>query len=270
MIALCNHYAGKGNSTHCISDANWIRSTLHYKSERALPFSTFLDSMQKMFTIFQEEGEPLTEQAKVDELLTKVQHPSLTVAITQLHYQLNTKGVTFTVAANHLNFLAISQTPDYQMAWHINSTNSSNQNVQSGGCEGGHGGGHGGGCNSGHGGCNGHGGRCGRGNNNSDKVTPNTSGFYPMVEWNKLSFEEWDKIQKEHDKKANLVEPSISLATSPLNMSLPSSVLCNKHNQHLPQKKQSLLPTLSGGKLFWWQSERQEVSYHRMTGSGPS
>jgi hypothetical protein len=61
MIALRNHYAGKGNSTHRISDANRIKSTLHYKSEHALPFSKFLDSMQKMFTIFQEEGEPLME-----------------------------------------------------------------------------------------------------------------------------------------------------------------------------------------------------------------
>ena len=62
MITLHNHYAGEGNSTHCIfSDANWIRSTLHYKSKHALPFSKFLDSMQKMFIIFQEEGEPLTE-----------------------------------------------------------------------------------------------------------------------------------------------------------------------------------------------------------------
>ena len=60
MITLHNHYAGKGNSTRHISDANRIRSTLHYKSEHALPFSKFLDSMQKMFTIFQ-EGEPLTE-----------------------------------------------------------------------------------------------------------------------------------------------------------------------------------------------------------------
>ena len=38
-------------------------------------------------------------------------------------------------------------------------------------------------------------------NNDSNKATPNASGFYPMVEWNKLSFEECDKIQKEHDKK---------------------------------------------------------------------
>ena len=171
MTTLHNHYAGKGNSTHHISDANQIRSTLHYKSKCALPFSKFLDSMQKMFTIFQEEGEPLTEQAKVDELLTKVQHPGLTVAIAQLHYQLNTEGVTFTITTNHLNS-AISQTLDYQMARHMNSTNSSNQNGQSGGCRGGNGGGHSGGCNSGLGGCNGHGGGCGHGNNNSDKGTP--------------------------------------------------------------------------------------------------
>jgi outer membrane murein-binding lipoprotein Lpp len=64
-----------------------------------------------MFTIFYKEKEPLTEHAKVDELLTKVQHPALTAAIAQLHFQLNTEGVTFTVAANHLN-AAVSQTLD--------------------------------------------------------------------------------------------------------------------------------------------------------------
>jgi hypothetical protein len=192
MIALRNHYAGEGNSTRRISDANRIKSTLHYKSERALPFSKFLDSMQKMFTIFQEEGEPLTERAKVDELLTKVQHPSLTAAIAQLRYQLNTEGVTFTVAANHLNS-AISQTPDYQMARRINSTNSSNRSGRSGGRGGGRNG------NSGRGG---RGRGRGRGNNNnSNKATPNASGFYPTAEWNKLSFEERDKIRKERDKK---------------------------------------------------------------------
>jgi hypothetical protein len=84
MIALRNHYAGEGNSSHRISDANRIRSTLHYKSERAISFSKFLDAMQKTFTIFEEEGEPHTERAKVDELLTKVHNPSLTAAIAQL------------------------------------------------------------------------------------------------------------------------------------------------------------------------------------------
>ena len=34
-----------------------------------MPFSTFLDRMQKMFNIFQEEGEELTENAKVCEIV---------------------------------------------------------------------------------------------------------------------------------------------------------------------------------------------------------
>ena len=114
MLTLHNHYASKDNSTHHIANAKHIQMTLHYKSKCALPFSKFLDSLQKMFTIFYEEGEPLTDHAKVDELLTKVQHPSLTAAIAQLHYQLNTKGITFMVAANHLNS-AVSQMLDCQM-----------------------------------------------------------------------------------------------------------------------------------------------------------
>ena len=140
MQALWNHYASEGNSTHCIADAKHIQAALHYKIEHALPSNKFLDSLQKMFTIFQEEGKPLTECAKVDELLMKVQHPALTAAIAQLDFQLNTEGVTFTVAANHLNS-AMSQTPDYQMARQIKSTNTSQR-----GSGNNHFGGHGGGC----------------------------------------------------------------------------------------------------------------------------
>jgi hypothetical protein len=46
-----------------------------------------------MFTIFEEENEPLSERAKVDELLTKVQHTALAAAVAQLHFQLNTEGL---------------------------------------------------------------------------------------------------------------------------------------------------------------------------------
>ncbi len=110
MIALRRHYAGEGNSTHRIANARKIKTILHYKSERALPFNKFLDTLQTMFTIFEEEKEPLTELAKVDELLTKVQNSRLAATVAQLRYQLNTTGVTFTVAANHLNS-EVSQTP---------------------------------------------------------------------------------------------------------------------------------------------------------------
>ena len=120
MIALRRHYAGEGNSTRRIADAKRIQNTLHYKTEQALPFNKFLDSLQRMFTIFEEENEPLTERAKVDELLTKVQNSALAAAVAQLRYQLNTDGITFTVAANHLNS-EISQTPDYQLSRKISA-----------------------------------------------------------------------------------------------------------------------------------------------------
>ena len=197
MQALRNHYASEGNSTHHIADAKHIQTALHYKSKHALPFNKFLDSLQKMFMIFQEEGEPLTERAKVDELLTKVQHPALTAAIAQLHFQLNTEGVTFTITANHLNS-AVSQTPDYQMAHQIKSMNTSQRGSRNNRF-----GGRGGGCfnNSGHGRhSHGHGGH-GYSNNLNAQAKPNSSGYYPPAKWNKLSFEEHDKIRKERKEK---------------------------------------------------------------------
>ena len=49
MVALRRHYAGEGNSTRRIADAKKIQSSLHYyKTERALPFNKFLDSLQRI------------------------------------------------------------------------------------------------------------------------------------------------------------------------------------------------------------------------------
>jgi hypothetical protein len=42
VMALRRHYAGEGNSTRRIADAKKIKYTLHYKTERALPFNKFL------------------------------------------------------------------------------------------------------------------------------------------------------------------------------------------------------------------------------------
>ena len=68
MEALRNHYGGEGNASRRLATAEELHESLHYKSERSLPFRTFLDRMQKMFNIFKEEGEQLTENAKVREL----------------------------------------------------------------------------------------------------------------------------------------------------------------------------------------------------------
>ena len=187
MLALRRHYAGEGNSTRRIADAKRIQSTLHYKTERALPFNKFLDALQKMFTIFEEENEPLTERAKVDELLTKVQNSNLTAAIAQLRYKLNTDGISFTVAANHLNS-EVSQSPDYQLSRKISAVQAGGRSHGSGGRNG-RGGGRGGRSSG-----RGRGGRGGRGEK------PSTT-YYSPAEWEKLSYEDRDRIRKERDKK---------------------------------------------------------------------
>ena len=77
MQALRNHYQGEGNASHRIAPTEKLKETLYYKSEHSLTFTTFLDHMQKMFNIFQEEGEELSENAKLQELFKRVQHPQL-------------------------------------------------------------------------------------------------------------------------------------------------------------------------------------------------
>ena len=72
MIARRKHYSGEGNTSRRIAVAERIRDTIHYKNERAMLFSSFLDKMQKMFNIFEEEKEVICEQAKVQMLLKKV------------------------------------------------------------------------------------------------------------------------------------------------------------------------------------------------------
>ena len=103
MIALKNHYSGEGNTSRRIAAAEKLRETLHYKNERALPFSTFLDKLQKMFNIFEEENEEITEPAKVRMLLQKVQHPQVQAAVDALRVRASIDGLTFTVCANHLS-----------------------------------------------------------------------------------------------------------------------------------------------------------------------
>ena len=120
MEALRNHYGGKGNASRRIATAEKLRETLHYKSERSMPFSTFLDRMQKMFNILQEEGEELTENAKVRELLKHVQHNQLQDTVKALWVRFDLDKISYTEAANHLTS-AVSELPEYLLAHHVSS-----------------------------------------------------------------------------------------------------------------------------------------------------
>ena len=123
MEALRNHYSGEGNTSRRIAVAERIRDTLFYKSERAMQFSAFLDKMQKMFNIFEEENEQVTEQAKVRLLLKKVEHPQLQDAVSALRIRASMEGITFTECANHLS-AQVSELPDHQSSRKISGTGS--------------------------------------------------------------------------------------------------------------------------------------------------
>ena len=149
-------------------------------------------------------------------LLTRVQNSALAAAVAQLRYQLNTTGVTFTVAANHLNS-EVSQTPDYRISRRVSATSTNSTSGRSGGRGGGRGGRGNGRGNSGRG----RGGKSGRG----DRVEKTT--YYSPAEWEKLSFEERDRIRKERDKKGEPggTKRSISeMTTKQLTTALISSI----------------------------------------------
>ena len=120
MEALRNHYGGEGNASRRIATAEKLRKTLHYKSERSMSFSTFLDRMQKMFHNFQEEGEELTENAKVRESLKRVQNNQLQDTVKALRVRFDIDGISFTEAANHLKS-AVSELPEYLLACRVSS-----------------------------------------------------------------------------------------------------------------------------------------------------
>ena len=120
MEALRNHYGGEGNASRPIATAEKLRETLHYKSERSMPFSTFLDCIQKMFNIFQDEGEEFTENAKVRELLKRVQNNQLQDTVKALRVWFDLDGISYTEAANHLTS-AVSELPEYLLARRISS-----------------------------------------------------------------------------------------------------------------------------------------------------
>ena len=112
MKALRDHFAGEGNQSRNISEADRLKESLHYKSERAMAFETFLTQCQKMFNIYDKEGEPMPEEARIRFLFKQVQHNDLQHAIAALKARMITEAVTYTQCANHIA-TAVSELPEY-------------------------------------------------------------------------------------------------------------------------------------------------------------
>ena len=111
MQALRDHFAGEGNQSRNIAEADRLKESVHYKSERSMAFETFLTQSQKMFNIYDKEGEPMAEEAKIRFLFRKVEHKELNHAIAALKARMITEVVTYTQCANHIA-TAVSELPE--------------------------------------------------------------------------------------------------------------------------------------------------------------
>ena len=109
-----------------------MREGLHYKNERSLVFSIFLDQMQKMFNIYEEEGEEFTENAKLCELFKRVQHPQLQDTIKALKVRFDMEGITYTQVAYHLT-AAVSELPEYHLTWKVSVSSSGTPRIRGSG-----------------------------------------------------------------------------------------------------------------------------------------
>ena len=115
MKRLRDHFSGEGNATRRIAVAERLRDTLFYKNERSMTFEVFCHKVQKMFNIFEQQKEPMTEEAKVRFLLKKVQHPQLEAVVESLKTRMTTDPpgtITVPLCCNHIAS-AVSELPDY-------------------------------------------------------------------------------------------------------------------------------------------------------------
>ena len=112
VAALRAHFAGEGNSSRRIAEAERLRDTLHYKGERIYPFEKFLTGIKRMLTIFAEEDQEWTEDAQCRFLLKKVQHSGLVADVAALKARkASDSTLTFTMMANQLA-ASVSELPD--------------------------------------------------------------------------------------------------------------------------------------------------------------
>ena len=131
-LGTSRHYSGEGNASRRVATAERMREGLHYKNKRSLAFSIFLDRMQKMFNIYEEEGEEFTENAKLRELFKRVQHPQLQDTVKALKVHFDMEGITYTQAANHLT-ARVSELPEYHLTCKVSASSSGTPKIRGGG-----------------------------------------------------------------------------------------------------------------------------------------
>jgi len=121
FMELRKYMMGPGNVSRRIGNAKLLRANLHYKNERAMKFTTFMTKLRHVYQVYSEEGRPVPEAEKVEELLEKVKAPFLSAQVANL-VGLNTFGnLSFEKAANVLASV-VASSPEAKGTRIINQT----------------------------------------------------------------------------------------------------------------------------------------------------
>lgn len=132
FLKLQAHYQGEGNASRRIHIAETLWSTLHYKNERAFPFSTFLSKAQFMMNIYSQNKEPKPMAAQVRWLLDQIQDPTLTATIAGLKVDISKDPEhliwTFTRCANHIQSQIRQKTENVKTVSGVNAKTGSGRN----------------------------------------------------------------------------------------------------------------------------------------------
>ena len=84
MAALRAHYQVKGKTIQFIAEAEHLRDSFNYRNECALPFTSYLSKMEKMFTLFEEKKEPYSDSMKLWFLYDTIKLPQLMTTVSTL------------------------------------------------------------------------------------------------------------------------------------------------------------------------------------------
>lgn len=106
------YYGGRGNQTRQVSRADTLNKSLHYRGERSMRFEDFSSHMREMFNIYDLQGEPLTEAAKVRTLLQRIQCPHMLGTVNAIQTKIDIEGEVPYLSVLNMLSAAAAKTPD--------------------------------------------------------------------------------------------------------------------------------------------------------------
>ena len=111
--ALKAHYMGEGNTNLRITSADDLKENLRYQGEKVQPFAKFLSRVMKMFNIYHQGNEEMSEDAKIRFLLGRIQYEPLMNTVSNLKISHRRSPMKFQEVANDLA-AEVSQTADFK------------------------------------------------------------------------------------------------------------------------------------------------------------